>query len=110
MLWHITLIEYTASETGSTLFNRTERISADRRLTASFPTKRGKKNIFLLKARSLTQESSIIALFYPLNELLSLQFQEFVNEKSQSDRLFQFTVEFLIPLITDLLDNDYYRA
>lgn len=63
----------------------------------NFQQKKGKKpHHFSLRARSVTQESSSITIFYPLNELLSLQFQEFLKEKSQPDRLFQFAVKLLM--------------
>lgn len=96
MLWHITLIEYTGSETGksfSIASNAPQQIGGSLR---NFSNKEERKNIFSLKARSLTEKSSSITVFYPLNELLSLQLEEFVKEKSQSDRLFQFTMKFLV--------------
>lgn len=95
MLWHITLIEYTASETGSTFsiaLNASEQTGGS---PHDCQEKEERKNYFSLKVRLVTQESSSITVFYPLNKLLSLQFQEFVKEKSQSDRLFQVYSEVL---------------
>lgn len=106
MLWRITLIKYTASETGSTFsvaLNASEQIRSS---LHNFQQEEERKNIFLLKARSVTQESINITVFYPLNRLLSLQFQVFVKEKS--DRLFQFTVSSWFLLIVDLLESCYF--
>lgn len=71
MLWHIMLIQYTASETGgafSVALNASEQTGGS---LHNLLQKEERKNISSFKARSVMQESSSITVFYPLKKLVT---------------------------------------
>lgn len=94
MFSHIALIEYTASEIGST-FSIALNATEYKFWLHNFQQEE-RKSDFAVKTWSVTQKkNNNINVFHPLY-CIALEFQEAVKEKSQSDRLVHFTVNFLV--------------